>query len=150
MSSYLNNLMRSGAGVFNAKVTLSGTTVTIGSYDGVPYSAINPMLCRFNSSLVSVYSGGPLSIGFSGVDWELGQNDGNVNLHVGLLRVNSTTVVPTLSLYGETGVITTVIGPRRQETFSTVAATGSVLLIAKLRNVERANGWVTTNSWVEE
>ena len=150
MSSYLDNLMRSGAGVFNAKVTLSGTTVTIGSYDGVPYSSINPMLCRFNSSLASVYTGADLSIDFSGVDWELEQNDGNVTLHVGLLYVNPTTVVPTLSLYGETGVITTVTSPRKPETFSTVVATGNVILLAKIMNVERVNGWLTTNSWIEE
>lgn len=150
MSSYLDNLMRSGAGVFNAKVTLSGTTVTIGSYDGVPYSSINPMLCRFNSSLASVYTGANLSIDFSGVDWELEQNDGNVTLHVGLLYVNATTVVPTLSLYGETGVVTTVTLPRKPETFSTVAATGNVILLAKIMNVERVNGWLTTNSWIEE
>lgn len=149
-SSFLDNLMRSGAETYNAKVTLSGTTVTIGSYDSAPYSDINPLLVRFNSSTSSVYSGADLSIDFSSVDWELKQDDGSVTLYVGLMYVNATTVIPTLSLYGESGVVAANDDPRKPETFSTVPTTGFVIPVAKILNVERVNGWVTTNSWIEE
>jgi hypothetical protein len=149
-SSFLENLMRSGAETYNAKVTLSGTTVTIGSYGVVPYSEINPLLVRFNSSTTCVYSGPALSIDFSTVDWELSQNDGSVTLYVGLMYVNNTTVIPTLSLYGESGTVAANDDPRKPETFSTVPTTGLVIPVAKVMNVERVNGWVTTNSWIEE
>ena len=150
MSSFLDNLMRSGAQSFNAKVTLSGTTVTVSSYGSTPYSEINPLLVRFNSSTTCVYTGTDLSIDFSTVDWELSQNDGAVTLYVGLMYVNATTVIPTLSLYGESGVVSANSDPRKPETFSTVPTTGFVIPVAKVMNVERVNGWVTTNSWIEE
>lgn len=149
MSSFLDNLMRSGAQSFNAKVTLSGTTVTISGYEG-PYTENNPLLVRFNSTDVCVYTGADLVLSFGGADFGLPANSGSVTLFVGLMRVNSTTVIPTLSLFGETGILTTVTNPREPETYAGSVQTGPVILIARIMNVERVGGWLTTNSWIEE
>lgn len=149
MSSFLDNLMRSGAQSFNAKVTLSGTTVTISGYEG-PYTENNPLLVRFNSTDVCVYTGADLVLDFGSVDFGLPANSGSVTLFVGLMRVNSTTVIPTLSLFGETGILTTVTNPREPETYAGSVQTGPVILIARIMNVERVGGWLTTNSWIEE
>jgi hypothetical protein len=149
MSSFLDNLMRSGAQSFNAKVTLSGTTVTISGYEG-PYTENNPLLVRFNSTDICVYTGADLVLDFGSVDFGLPANSGSVTLFVGLMRVNSTTVIPTLSLFAENGVLTTVTNPREPETYAGSVQTGPVILIARIMNVERVGGWLTTNSWIEE
>lgn len=149
MSSFLDNLMRSGAQSFNAKVTLSGTTVTISGYEG-PYTENNPLLVRFSSADVCVYTGPDLVMHFGGVDFGLPPDGGNHTLFVGLMRINSTTVMPTLSFFGETGVLTTVSSPREPETYGPSVQTGPVINIAKIMNAERIGGWITTNSWVEE
>jgi hypothetical protein len=141
--------MRSGAQSFNAKVTLSGTTVTISGYEG-PYTENNPLLVRFNSEDVCVYTGADLVLDFGSVDFGLPATSGSVTLFIGLMRVNSTTVIPTLSLFGETGILTTVTNPREPETYAGSVQTGPVILIARIMNVERVGGWLTTNSWIEE
>jgi hypothetical protein len=150
-SSYLDNIMRSGAQAFNAKVTLAGTTVTVSSYDNVPYSPINPMLLRFSNIETAMYTGANISMDFSGVAFNKEDYDGVTTMFVGLLRVSETEVVPTLSLSGESGEVNTYVSPKSYETYCSTGATGQVMLIARLMNVERINGaWVTTNAWVEE
>jgi hypothetical protein len=141
--------MRSGAQSFNAKVTLSGTTVTISGYEG-PYTENNPLLVRFNSTDVCVYTGADLTVDFSGVSFGLPDFYGEMPIFVGLIRVDSTTVVPTISLFGETGEITTSTSPIEPQTYSSAIRTGTNILIAKILGVRRSNGWVTNDAWVEE
>lgn len=150
MSSYLDNLMRSGAQVFNAKVTVAGTIVTISSYDDVAYSSINPLLARFPSTQTAEHTGADLTIDFAAAAFGKADYDGNWAMFVGLLRKGPTEVVPTLSLTADGGVLTTSTTPSAHETFCSTTETGEVTIIARLMNVERINGaWQTTNAWVE-
>ena len=141
--------MRSGAQSFNAKVTLSGTTVTISGYEG-PYTENNPLLVRFNSTDVCVYTGADLTLDFGSVGFGLPDFYGETPIFVGLLHIDSVTVVPTVSIYGETGWITTSTAPIEPQTYSSSVHTGTNILIAKILGVRRSNGWVTNDAWVEE
>jgi hypothetical protein len=150
-SSYLDNIMRSGAQAFNAKVTFTGTTVTIASYDGQPYAAINPLLCRFDSATICEYAGPDLSLDFGAQSFGKGMNDGIWTGHIGLLRISDTVIVPTFSLSAEFGLLETKTSPAEYETYSVGGETGNVILVARLHNMRRLNGiWDTTNSWIEE
>jgi hypothetical protein len=151
MSSFLDNLMRSGAQSFNAKVTLSGTTITVGSYDGSQYSLINPLLIRFDSVLVCEHTGGNPSLNFGTQTFGTPANDGVWDGYVGLLRSSASVAVLTFSLSATTGIVTTKLNAQAYDTYSGGTHTGKVALVARIRNMKRSNsGWDTSTAWVEE
>lgn len=138
--------------MFNAHVTFSGTLLTISSYDGQPYSSINPLLCRFDGETKCEYAGADLSLDFGSASFGKADDDGKWIGFIGLLRVDDTTVVPTISLTAERGLVaTSAVGNEDWHVYSAAGNTGNVIIIAAIHDMERVNGlWDTTNSWIEE
>ena len=68
---YLDNEMRKGSQAHNAKVSLSGTAITVQDYGSIGYGAANPLMVRFSPALDAAVTSGSPAHDFSTASWGL-------------------------------------------------------------------------------
>lgn len=148
--SHMEKMVRSGAQAFNARVTFTGTTLTVNSYDGADYTTGAPLLVRFPSLGTSQLTTGNLTYDFSTSSWGLPDDDGVHTIFVGLMSGGDTSVGLCTALNPAGGTVTPVTPATSfNNVTSTIAGPGSVVWIAQLRNVARVGGvWSTTTSYL--
>jgi hypothetical protein len=154
VSSFLDNLMRSGASAHNGRVVFSGTTLSVTDYGGGAFNTAQPLLVRFSSGDVSVMVAGSLSLDFGAASWGLEDDAGSWSLAIGLQRINDTTCQLCAGISNERGDVTSVTPANATSLYhiaATLPVTGKTVWIARINNVMRQSGaWVTANAWMEE
>ena len=154
VSSYLDNAMRSGQVTHNARITLSGTTITLSCYDGTAFKAVDSLLIRFSSTSDAVVSTGTPSHDFGTATWGLPAYDGLWDIQIGIQKLTASTAQVVIGLSREPATLTTVLNASATNIYavvSPVAAIGEVVWVATLHDVARAaSAWDTTNSYLEE
>jgi hypothetical protein len=154
-STYLDNLMRTGSAAHNARITLSGTSVTVSEYGaGGAYTPANPLLLRVTSTSEVVVTSGTLTHDFGTATWGAVDDDGAWSILVGLQKMSSSSAQVCFCPSSEPGPVTTVQNTDALSPYQVAAPvvhTDRIVWIATIHNVLRQGGvWDTSNAFVEE
>lgn len=153
-SSYLDNSMRFGQIVHNARINLSSNSVSLSAYDGSAFKVVDPLLVRFSSASDAVVSSGLPTHDFTTASWGLPNDDGYWDINVGIQKIGGSSIQVVFGLSREPGSVASVLNASASDIYSVVAPTptlGDVVWIATIHDVLRVGGsWSTANSYVEE
>lgn len=153
--TFFSNVLRLGAIINNAKLSLSGTVVTLRTHEGSNPTASNPIEIRYPEGdevvLDSPTSG--LSINFGAATFGLPLTVHEpIDLHVGLVKTSSGVSLVIGVFPTEQGTYDTPVNcttDTHLATPTTVTPTSSILWIGRIVGLTRNNGnWVTTNAKV--
>ena len=154
-SSYFENINREGAAVWNGKVTLSTTTLTLQPYSVASFSTASPLLVRYRNLVTQAVTTGTKTFDFAACSWGLPADDGAHDIFVGIQTIGGADVQLCVGLGQEDDGLLTVV-PASALAITDVAipstgtpGTGAIVWFAKIVNVLRIGGaWDTSSAVV--